>query len=258
VRSLLLAAPAALWIALGVLATATARRWLVALAAFPLLLCAAYYAGRAPRIHPWYLLPPLWCASVLLAIGVAELPRRLPSLRRVPLAYALAVVVLLGVPLAEASRRELVYRTLEQSYEDGLRRRLGEWLHSNTPPDATVATEAIGYQGYFSKRRIVDLGGLVSPQVVAIAREADGPAAAFHAVVTRIRPDFVVLRSVEVDRNVAFHGGPLFATLAQRDDFATRYEEVARFSAPDTRLFGALGHLTVYARRESRAGTPGG
>jgi hypothetical protein len=69
-----------------------------------------------------------------------------------------------------------------------------------------------------------------------------------------MRPDFLVLRSIEVDRNQSFHGGPLFATPAQRDYFTSRYREVARFSAPDPRPLGPLSHLTVYARR----GLPGG
>jgi hypothetical protein len=255
----LLAAAFTIWIGVGVFSVAKARRALLPIVWFLPLLCAAYYVGGAPRIHPWYLVPPLWCISVLVAIGVAELPRllRFPPLRpggwgMAP--YAVAVVGLLAVHLAQADRRELAYRRWEQTYEDGLRRRVGEWLRANTPADATVATEAIGYQGYHSKRRIVDLGGLVSPEVVSIARKGKGSAATFHAVLRQMRPDFLVLRSIEVDRNQSFHGGPLFATPAQRDYFTSRYREVARFSAPDPRPLGPLSHLTVYARR----GLPGG
>jgi hypothetical protein len=256
----LLAAPLMIWLGAGLFSVATARRSLLPLASFPPLLCAAYYVGGAPRIHPWYLVPPLWCICVLVAIGVAELPRQLPvpALRsRGWLAlYAVPAVALLAVHLAEADRREIAYRTWEQGYEDGLRRRLGEWLRANTSGDATVATEAIGYQGYYSKRRIIDLGGLVSPEVVSIARQSSGSAATFHAVLRRMHPDFVVLRSIEVDRNLAFHGGPLFETLAQRDFFMSHYREVARFSAPEPRLLGPLSHLTVYTRRSYRASSP--
>jgi len=259
----LLGPPLAIWIGAGVFDVATARRSLLALAWLPPLLCAAYYVGGAPRIHPWYLLPPLWCIGVLLAIGVAELPRQLPfpdlrSRRWRGVLYAALAVALLAVHLVEAGRRELTYRTWEQNYEDGLRRRLGEWLRANTPGDAIVAMEAIGYQGYYSQRRIVDLGGLVSPEVVSIARQSGSSAATFHAVLKRMRPDFLVLRSMEVDRNLSFHGGPLFETLAQRDYFSSHYREVARFSAPDPRLLGPLSHLTVYARRSHRASIPAG
>lgn len=218
------------------------RRSLLPLAFLPPLLCAAYYVGGAPRIHPWYLVPPLWCISVLVAIGVVELPRLLPfpvlRARRWRMAsYAVPAVALLAVHLAQADRRELAYRAWEQGYEDGLRRRLGEWLRANTPEDATVAMEAIGYQGYYSKRRIIDLGGLVSPGVVSISRRSSGSAATFHAV-------------------VSFHGGPLFETRAQRDYFTSHYRELARFSAPDPRLLGPLSHLTDYAKRSYRASSP--
>lgn len=257
------AAALAIWIGTGVFAVAKDRRSLLALVWFPPLLCTAYYIGGAPRIHPWYLMPPLWCSCVLGAIGVAELPRllRFPALvpRRWRTAlYAAPAVALLAVHLAQAGRRELAYRTWQQSYEDGLRRRLGEWLRANTPADATVATEAIGYQGYYSGRRIFDLGGLVSPEVVSIARESSGSAAIFHEVLRRMQPDFLVLRSMEVDRNHSFHGGPLFETPAQRDYFVSHYREVGRFSAPDPRPLGPLSHLTVYARRSPRAASPAG
>ncbi len=42
---------------------------------------------------------------------------------------------------------------------------LGEWLRDNTPPDALVALDDIGAITYISQRPIVDMNGLVSPEV---------------------------------------------------------------------------------------------
>src|SRR4029450_3610282 len=100
--------------------------------------------------------------------------------------------------------------------------------------------EAIGYQGYFSERRVLDLAGLVSPEVVALYRRNAAGAAAFHAVLQEMKPDYLVLRSFEVDENRHFHGGPLFSTNVQRDYFHEHYEEVDRFQAPDP-LWGVDG-----------------
>lgn len=42
---------------------------------------------------------------------------------------------------------------------------MGEWLVANTPKDAIVAVSDIGAVGYFSDRRILDLAGLVTPEI---------------------------------------------------------------------------------------------
>jgi hypothetical protein len=40
------------------------------------------------------------------------------------------------------------------------------WLEANTPPDAIIATHDIGAIGYFAQRPLLDLAGLISPEVV--------------------------------------------------------------------------------------------
>lgn len=42
----------------------------------------------------------------------------------------------------------------------------GRWLAEHTPPDAIVATHDVGAIAFYSGRRIVDMAGLVSPEVV--------------------------------------------------------------------------------------------
>jgi len=48
---------------------------------------------------------------------------------------------------------------------------MGEWLRDNTPQDTVVAAHDIGPLGYASGRRILDLAGLVSPEVLELGRE---------------------------------------------------------------------------------------
>jgi hypothetical protein len=43
---------------------------------------------------------------------------------------------------------------------------LGEWLAVNTPEDAVVACNDVGAIGYFANRRVLDLLGLVTPEVM--------------------------------------------------------------------------------------------
>jgi hypothetical protein len=231
------------------------RSALLAVVLFPPLLCAAYFLGRTPLIFPWYLVPPLWCFCTVVVIGAvrawAALRNRLPP-RRIRLGlgvYTGALFLGLLLHLATANLRELAAQEHLQEYENGLRRPVGEWLAAHTPEDATIATEAIGYQGYYSKRRVIDLAGLTSREVVAASRESRGNSAAtFHRVLKRTRPDYIVLRSFEVDRNRAFHGGKLFETREQRSYFDRTYVETERFRAPG--FGGPLSFLTVFAKRE--------
>ncbi len=48
---------------------------------------------------------------------------------------------------------------------------MGRWLHDNTPPDAVIAALDIGAVGYVSGRRVMDLMGLVSPEVLAVGQD---------------------------------------------------------------------------------------
>jgi hypothetical protein len=47
---------------------------------------------------------------------------------------------------------------------------LGTWLRDNTPPDTVVAALDIGALGYSSERRVLDLMGLVSPEMMVLGR----------------------------------------------------------------------------------------
>jgi len=47
------------------------------------------------------------------------------------------------------------------------------WLESNTQPDDLIAAHDIGAIGYFTEREIVDLAGLISPDVIPFIRDED-------------------------------------------------------------------------------------
>jgi hypothetical protein len=50
---------------------------------------------------------------------------------------------------------------------------LGHWVVENTPPDAVLALNDIGAITYLSERQVVDLAGLVTPEVVPLLRAPD-------------------------------------------------------------------------------------
>jgi arabinofuranosyltransferase len=47
---------------------------------------------------------------------------------------------------------------------------LGYWVRDNTAPDAVVALNDIGAIGYISEREVVDLAGLVTPEITPALR----------------------------------------------------------------------------------------
>ncbi len=55
------------------------------------------------------------------------------------------------------------------------------WVDQNTPPDAVIAAHDIGALGYFARRPLLDLAGLVSPEVIPFIRDETHLAEYLHA-----------------------------------------------------------------------------
>ncbi|MGC8879527.1 MAG: hypothetical protein ACP5R2_09905 [Anaerolineae bacterium] len=59
---------------------------------------------------------------------------------------------------------------------------IARWLAANTPEDSLIAVHDIGAVGYFAGRRLLDLAGLITPEVIPIM---DDEAALLHFIETR-------------------------------------------------------------------------
>jgi hypothetical protein len=46
-----------------------------------------------------------------------------------------------------------------------------QWVAGNTPADTLIAAHDIGALGYFGGRRVLDMAGLVSPEVIPFIRD---------------------------------------------------------------------------------------
>jgi len=250
-----------LW--LGCVALGAASVWsrpgapfaLRALVIFPPLFVGALALGRAPWFD-WYLVPVTWCGLVLGVLGALEAWRMLGAHARAsgwPRApawvMAASFLLLLGVGLAQRDAKALSYWREFQENEDATRARIASWIAHNTSADAVVAMEAIGYQAALSRRRVVDLAGLVTPEVVELHRETGSNAATFARVLDAYAPEVVVLRSFEVQQNQHLHGGPLFESEAARSEFLRVYQPALRARAPHPELWGRNASITVWRRK---------
>jgi hypothetical protein len=69
---------------------------------------------------------------------------------------------------------------------------IGEWVARNTQEDAILAANDIGGIAYISERQIVDLAGLITPEIVPILRGHDSSNALVDYLV-RQGVDYVVV-----------------------------------------------------------------
>jgi arabinofuranosyltransferase len=141
--------------------------------------CAFIAAG--PFFFLWYALPIFPGLFLSMTIGADSLLHRLIQddgrRRIVGILATVAAVMVVALPTARLSRADLGER--EEHY-----RRIVEWLGPIAQdPAALIAAVEIGTPGYFSRARMLDLCGLVSPEL---------DHASAIEVVERIRPEAVI------------------------------------------------------------------
>lgn len=160
----------------------------------------ALYSARGVPVLSRYLLPLLpvlawmaWRAAERWWAG--ESPDAARARRATVLAALVGAVVL--------AQNLVVYRTTVVphvlSFSRGMRESLvpwGQWFARHAPPDASIAAPDIGALGYYSGLRVVDLAGLVTPEMVPLLdRELPENAVANLSFASFGRPEFLVDRA---------------------------------------------------------------
>ncbi len=164
-------------------------RWLALLSSnVPLgwaLLTILAYALRLPVTyqHGRYVMPVI---PVLIVYGVGGTERLLNrlDLRLLRFVVALstgALLVAFWVLGAQAYVQDVDIINCEMVS-------IARWLDANAPPDALIAAHDIGAIGYFTRRPLLDLAGLVNPEVIPILRDE----AALQVWLVRRRADYLV------------------------------------------------------------------
>ena len=169
----------------------------------------------------WYLVPPLPVWEMLAAIGAEPLLTRLWRRCPRPLRSAAGFAACGGAAFGVTVVMTPVLRESQQA-EERVRVPAGRWLRANALPGDRVLLEPIGYIGYYSQCSVIDVIGLVSPEVLpfygATAR------APWLAQIRAFQPEWCVLRPYEA-------AGIERASAEQGYDWKTRYTVAHTFSS---------------------------
>jgi arabinofuranosyltransferase len=165
----------------------------------PLCWIGLHYAGMALShvlLFGWYFVPPTPVYSLCATVGFAMAASAwLPSLiakikpsHRMP-AFTCAALVManITVPRVETTLVQ------DQKVETGLRIPIGKYMAEVSRPGESLMLEPIGYIGYYSRMRIIDVIGLISPEALpSYAKDVPEPD---HDLWQRLKPDWLLLRA---------------------------------------------------------------
>ncbi len=127
-----------------------------------------------------YLMPVL---PFLILVGLDGLGLTISAIvtffRRLkrPLRRSFALLVPVGIlagQFAVAGWEERTGYAEYCAYISARQVRTARWMHDNLPPEARIATHDVGAIAYYSERRIVDMVGLISPEMISRIGNLDG------------------------------------------------------------------------------------
>jgi arabinofuranosyltransferase len=139
----------------------------------------AYAFLRTPLYqHGRYLMPLIPCNAVLGVYGLLEARKlaRRRGWRPKPgspyyLGVLISALVILGTGWRLPTMTGLYAWNVDNINE--MHVALGQWVADHTPPDALLALNDIGAITYVSERPVVDLAGLITPEIIPLLRAPD-------------------------------------------------------------------------------------
>jgi hypothetical protein len=155
------------------------RQWVVLAGAAWMVGYVFLYAWRLPVTyqHGRYILPAAPVYLLLGTMGLAQGVQALHRLRGRKLSHLLGRVLAKTWPLATVVVTAAFWLLGARAYATDVAIietemvAAARWVAQNTPPGSLVAAHDIGALGYFSNRPLIDLAGLISPEVIPFIRD---------------------------------------------------------------------------------------
>lgn len=128
--------------------------------------------GSGSHLFFWYV-APLYPIYLLFATAAAPAVCEWLHLRDRALRLVVGSIKIGAVAiLLFGCYRPLVHYRNNQQLFDNVHKQIGLYLWRTADRDALVAAEDIGYLGYYSRLRLLDRDGLISPEVVPYNRKS--------------------------------------------------------------------------------------
>ena len=127
-------------------------------------------------------------AAVVGVIGVAYLWRWIRR-RAAGIAVTAILLVMVLFNVVTVSAATIRNTTQDESSINRMQVTLGRWLAGNAPAGATIGCDDVGAIGYFSDRRIFDLHGLVTRQMLGYEHDEAG----FMAFLKTWKPAYLAI-----------------------------------------------------------------
>jgi hypothetical protein len=165
-------------VAIGIISTVRKKRkWLIFLSWGMAYIVGYTLLGVAA--YPWYRLPVTFILQILLALGLiasVEFTSELSNRHGMKLRIVgrAASTVLVGIVIA-AIGMQSIDRALEYPSDPRRESYLGlcNWIRENTQPSESIAYIEIGFLGYYTDNRIIDLAGLTTPEITPHVADGD-------------------------------------------------------------------------------------
>ncbi len=138
--------------------------------------------------YGWYQYPILFVMSLLFALGIITIVeligRYLPNKK---IAWALSLIAIMGINFLPNKATANSALTFKGDARGVSYMALSQWFRDNTEPSKSIAYIEIGYLGYYSDNRIIDLAGLVLPDSTSHIENRD-----FSWIFWNYQPDYYV------------------------------------------------------------------
>lgn len=147
-----------------------------------------------------YTVPAMWALLALFGGGLGHLWNlRLHFRPWVRTIYPWTLAAILALGLAQGVRAALRTQDNQVFRHELALKAIGVWLNKNTPREASVLVEPLGYIGYYSERYMFDEVGLVTPKIVELKRQG----LAAPAYIEALKPDYYVIHCDDARRWLA-------------------------------------------------------
>jgi hypothetical protein len=147
----------------------------------------SFLVGEAPDFA-WYYVPPLVFVPIIFNRGLMTLIRPVPDAFRFA---AMSVAVLIVTTIWIHANLVSTYG-LRIPHPQQVHKTFALFLREYSSPQDVIATKEAGMLSYYSDRRVIDLLGLTSPEVLTWSVKQD-----FEGIILNQKPQFIMIADLD-------------------------------------------------------------